>query len=388
MLTDKQRAFIKSVSESEYRYYIAAGEPGSGKTHAFGYAIVNHAVNRPGGYYIVAAQSAEAAQSNIGKVIKEAVTELGGTYTEFRSMQRPRIEVVFNNQEMVEFRFFGGKDKDSAASIQGRNATGVVLDEVGLCHRDFYIEARRRMRDGEGTVMLCNFNKLKKRHWTSKELYIAERDNKLVTDWYTRDNEFLPDDYMEEMEEINKYSRRSDGFFKVEDAVYPSEIVCTYNEIPERDNEGFIAIDYGAAGVTAVLFIRQTDDDVFLVDDELYWDHTIDGWLSASEIADEIMARWPNVYAGVADWNAVDLINILTLECGVGMRKARKDVAVGISRTQEMLRSKSILINEQCECLLDELDEYQLDPETGKPIKKNDHAVDALRYAAMEVAYA
>ena len=386
MLSEKQRVFIRSVSEGEYKYYVAAGEPGSGKTHAVGYAITYHAVYRPGGYYIIAAQSSEAAQSNLGKVIKEAIEELGGTWTEYRSMQRPRIEAVFNNQEMVEFRFFGGKDKDSAASIQGRNASGVVIDEVGLVHRDFYMEARKRMRDGEGTVMLCNFNKLKKRHWTSQELYYNERPNKSVTDWYTVDNDFLPDDYVEEMEDLNVRSRRSDGFYISENAVYPNDIVSTVDSEPDVYNEdGFVSIDYGAGGVTSVLFVRP-DTDRWIVDDSIYIDAKLDGWKSSREIADMILDRWPSMYKGVIDHNAVDLKNILRQE-GIAIRLAKKDVEQGISITQSLLAKEKLVINSTCEELLDELDEYELNPETDKPIKKNDHCVDALRYAAMELRY-
>ena len=388
----KQIDFLKKVMNNDYRYYVGAGEPGAGKTFVMGYAGVYHSLDRPGSLYHVIARSVDNAQRNIGQVLKEAIEELGGTYTEFRNVQSPRIEAVFNNQKPVTFRFFGGADKDSAGTIQGDNVAGVIIDEVGLVHRDTYIEARKRMRDGENAIMLCNFNKLKKRHWTTKELYYNERPNKLVTDWYTSDNYQLPEDYQSEMEELNNQSRRSDGFYRTENAVYPAEMVTVINQEPDVNTDySFVSIDYGAAGVTSILYIRHDyiptrKLDRWIIDDSIYIDAKLDGWKSSQDITDMIIERWPNVDRGVIDHNAIDLKNMLRAE-GIAMRLAKKDVEQGIHVTQSMLTNGKLVVNERCEELLDELDEYELNPDNDKPIKKNDHCVDAMRYAAMELRY-
>ena len=65
---------------------------------------------------------------------------------------------------------------------------------------------------------------------------------------------------------------------------------------------------------------------------------------------------------------------------------ANNDVLLGIKICSKFIGGKNIVIQKGCTTLREHLQSYAWDPKAAdrgedKPIKKNDHVVDALRYA-------
>lgn len=89
------------------------------------------------------------------------------------------------------------------------------------------------------------------------------------------------------------------------------------------------------------------------------------------------------VYADPAEPDRVEIARRLGLNC----RDVSKDIEAGIDRVQELFKQRRIHIHPSCKNLILELETYaypekkpdQNEKET--PIKENDHAMDALRYA-------
>jgi len=63
------------------------------------------------------------------------------------------------------------------------------------------------------------------------------------------------------------------------------------------------------------------------------------------------------------------------------------DIDMGIAKIKSIFSNDLMFIDKKCEFFLKEMESYQYDKDrimsnkTEKPIKKNDHAMDALRYA-------
>ncbi len=65
---------------------------------------------------------------------------------------------------------------------------------------------------------------------------------------------------------------------------------------------------------------------------------------------------------------------------------ANNDVLLGIKITAKFVSQKNIMITKGCHNLIDQIQSYSWDPKAAdrgedKPVKVNDHATDALRYA-------
>ena len=88
----------------------------------------------------------------------------------------------------------------------------------------------------------------------------------------------------------------------------------------------------------------------------------------------------------IVDPSAASFIEVLRRE-GWRVQKANNDVANGIRRTADALRSGKAVICEGCEDCLREMELYVWDARAGgdQVVKRNDHAMDDLRYFVMGV---
>ncbi|HVE24590.1 MAG TPA: hypothetical protein VNC22_04270, partial [Sporichthya sp.] len=71
---------------------------------------------------------------------------------------------------------------------------------------------------------------------------------------------------------------------------------------------------------------------------------------------------------------------------GIGCAKAQNDVEAGIQQVRSRLSAGRLWISSSCMGLRDEADEYAAEDRPDgefKPLKGNDHRLDALRYACM-----
>jgi phage terminase large subunit len=169
-----------------------------------------------------------------------------------------------------------------------------------------------------------------------------------------------------------------------EGAVYPG--FNRQDNVREVDCDGWstlLALDMGTRNPTAILTIRHAGDRIH-VERERY-----ERGMSSDSITDAA----EKAYAGsgathlVIDPSAAGLIRSLENR-GVKVRKGDNDVKVGISRLTSIL--PDLTVDPSCVNLIDEFETYRY-PSGGRrysndtPIKEFDHALDALRYAVMDL---
>lgn len=148
--------------------------------------------------------------------------------------------------------------------------------------------------------------------------------------------------------------------------------------------EYIAGVDFGYTNPTAVIHIKKDMNNNWWITDE--WYRT---GMSEEQIADYIFSCGFNkVYA---DPESPSAINALTRKhIHVSEVVKNKDSVVnGISQVRTLFKQGKIKIHRRCQNLISELESYRYpdkkpdhnDPEM--PVKENDHALDALRYAIM-----
>lgn len=175
---------------------------------------------------------------------------------------------------------------------------------------------------------------------------------------------------------------------------------CT-DEHLKHMNEFFISVDYGQMNATTYeAFGIDNIDKCIRGIDEWYWSGRDEGkQKSPSEYANEFKNFKEKIeietglklkYAFI-DPSARGLAEEIKRVCpGIIIKKAKNDVALGISRTQKMLSYQRLFISPKQEHLkaemyLYEYDKDQLDKGKEIPVKQNDHCEDALRYLVMGI---
>ena len=110
--------------------------------------------------------------------------------------------------------------------------------------------------------------------------------------------------------------------------------------------------------------------------------------MSSDDITDAAVAAWEQYTPDfmVIDPSAAGLITSLQ-QRGIRVRKAVNDVLIGVSTVTSVL--PDLTVDPSCVNLIAEFGAYRY-PEGSRgnsdnPVKENDHALDALRYALMEL---
>lgn len=147
-----------------------------------------------------------------------------------------------------------------------------------------------------------------------------------------------------------------------------------------------VGVDFGTRNPAAVLTIYETEDGQYIVGDEWYKREQTD-----AQTADYAAALEGNEYYP----DPASASGVLELERKkVNVREVLKNtdsIRHGITVVRELFKSNRLYIHESCINLIAELETYRY-PESKpgkeddeKPVKENDHALDALRYVLMMV---
>lgn len=294
------------------------------------------------------------------------------------------------------FYVFGGKDESSYALIQGITLAGVLLDEAALMPRSFVEQALARC-SVDGAKFWFNCNPENPMHWFRQEWILhPEKHNALHLHFLMDDNPALSKATRRRYENTYSgvfYKRYVLGEWVAADGVVYS-MFCEAENVYRRDQRPpgmawsstrSIAVDYGTANPTRFLEIFD-DEEIIRVDREYSWDSRKEyRQKTDQEYADDLLSfmgeNWCSV---IVDPSAASFIAELRRR-GVYVIPADNDVPDGIRKTASLIARRSILICEDCPCLIGEMGTYVWDEKASqrgdeKPVKQNDHSEDALRY--------
>lgn len=294
------------------------------------------------------------------------------------------------------------KGADNEDSLRGTGLNGCVIDEFASIYDNWSVwheVLRPALTDKKGWVLFIGTPKGKDAFW---ELFMkGERQEK---DWAsfqfkTVDNPFI------DPEEVEEAERNSpERYFRQEyEASFQDFVGLIYPEFCERHViqpiyipkhwQRIGAIDPALSGTTAVLKTAIDEDGVLYVYDEYY-----ERDKRASEVSEAI--REDNITWYIDPASAIKSQqregHLYSLQdeysnYGIYTTPGENDVESGINRVGEFFKTNKIKIFKTCTNLIWELERYhwaeRRDSVAGEqkasPYKKDDHAVDVLRYIVM-----
>ena len=292
-----------------------------------------------------------------------------------------------------DFFLFGGNDERSAALIQGVTLAGVFLDEVVLMPRSFVEQACARCSDA-GSRLWFNCNPEGPQHWFYRQWIVrAEEMNCLHLHFTMQDNPALSPQIR------RRYARMYAGVFyrrfvqglwtAAEGRVYDFYDTGLAQPAPVGEfSEWVISCDYGTVNPASFGLWGRLDGVWYRVK-EFYFDARREG----RQMTDEEYARALGRLAGgreirrvIVDPSAASFIQTLRRQ-GWQVEKADNDVLNGIRRTADALRTGRIVICAECVDCLREMDLYvwECGGTRDRVEKRNDHAMDDMRYFVMGV---
>ncbi len=303
--------------------------------------------------------------------------------------------IVRYNGHENRFLLFGGRDESSAGLIQGSTLAGVLLDEAALMPRSFVEQAIARC-SVEGSRLWFSCNPDGPGHWFYQEWILKAEERRALRLHFTmEDNPSLSDRVR------RRYQRAYSGTFyrrfvlgewcAAQGLVYDFFNPARDAEDPPEGpfEEWRISVDYGTVN-PASFGLWGLRDGVWYRTAEYYYDSRRAGQQKTDEeYADELqkLAAGRSIRRVIADPSAASFIETLRRR-GFTVVRASNDVADGIRVTADLLRRRRLVICRGCRDCLREISLYSWDERGDRdtPRKRDDHAMDELRYFAMDMA--
>jgi phage terminase large subunit-like protein len=251
----------------------------------------------------------------------------------------------------------------------------------------------------------------------SKGVYVNDSNNTGIVVVDMDDNPYLSEKEKEialqGLSSEERQARKSGQFvaltgliyqdFKKDLHVLPYEQLLNEDNAPELppNSNVYVGIDPGMRNRAAVLFSYMQPDGSLYIFDELY-----EQGKTVADIAEmyhKILAQ----YQVFPTWNVIDPAarnknhqtgrsdQMEYMDHGINTIPGQNSVEAGINRVREKLQNGQLFIYDNCTNLIRETTKYRWKepPRTGEdgrpvPTKKDDHALDALRYIVMSLPYA
>ena len=388
-LSPKQRQ-VMLWWQKNYDAIICDGAVRSGKTFCMGVAFLLWAMTCfHGRQFALCGKTIGALRRNLLYDALPEVERVGVRCEERRSENSFTLRWGGRSNR---FLLFGGQDEGSAALIQGVTLAGLLLDEAALMPRSFVEQACARC-SVPGSKLWFNCNPEGPEHWFYREWILkAEERRALYLHFTMEDNPGLDEAVRE------RYQRLYSGIFYRRFVL--GEWVTAEGRVydffdrrrdaapvpPGRMEAWRVSVDYGTVNPTSMgLWGRR--NGVWYRVKEFYYDSRREGRqkTDAEYVRDlRALCGGKRVERVIVDPSAASFLAALR-QAGFPVKAADNRVLDGIRVTAGMLREGGIVICRGCTDCLREMELYCWESGKEAPRKENDHAMDELRYFAMDL---
>ncbi|MEV0410303.1 PBSX family phage terminase large subunit [Streptomyces sp. NPDC050448] len=394
-LSPKQVASIRGATR---RINIWHGSVRSGKTIASLVCFLLMIRRAPAsGLIVICGRSLQTIERNCLDVLADP-TLFGDVAAEVHHTRGATTAVILGRV----VHLVGASDARAEGRLRGMTASLAYCDEVTLLPAAFFRQLLARL-SAPGAKLIGTTNPDSPRHWLRTDYLDRAGDLDLAAFHFRlADNPSLSEAYVAALaaEFTGLWRRRMilGEWVVAEGAIYDAydEQQHVVDELPPM-RRYWVGIDYGTANPFASLLLGLGDDDRLYVVNE--WRH--DSRAAHRQMTDAQYSRavrdWLAELDVVPEWTFIDpsaasYSNQLWADGHPGVTRAVNDVIDGIRSVSNALDAGLLRIHRSCEGLLGELPNYVWSEEAAargedKPVKKDDHSVDALRYVIHSTAH-
>lgn len=389
----KQLQALKDIHE--FGFVLYSGAVGAGKTLLLAHAAIRECINYPGTEGIIGSLTYTQIKNVVFSVFRKELSLYQDLLME-NNIPIKLIKHISATHGNMFIEFFNGSKiyfvaMDKEEKIRGYTIDWFALDEPIDIAEDMFNQliARQRGINTPHRWGLLTTNPGAETHWIYQSFYKAINREYKTIETTSYNNIFLPKDYIRRMEEkydpdwIRRFLNGKWGAFsgQIYKDFLPSKHVIS--RVPHEEIKYYIAgVDWGIRNASCILTLGITKKKEIIVVDEYYVKGAMSTKVSQKIKALDEKYNYKKIFI---DPSALDLI----LQCEehhLPVEKADNHVEPGIGKVKSLFSRNQILIFEGCINLLRELPAYRYarskegENKTEKPVKVDDHAVDALRY--------
>lgn len=242
----------------------------------------------------------------------------------------------------------------------------------------------QRLPEGHYRQFILTFNPIDKNHWLYKRFFQKGVKKTFIGKYTYKNNRFIDEDYKRELEDLKD---KDENLYRVyalgewgtlKNKVYSNYTVENFEYKMDWYDEIIAGVDFGYNNPSVYLLVGIKDKEIYLID-EIYKSHLLN-----SQFIDLILEKnkeWginPEIYCETAEPDRIEEM----YKAGLRVKEAKKDVIQGIN----FVKMQKIHIHARCVNTIKEIQGYSYKEDRNgnvleEPVKFNDHAMDAMRYA-------
>lgn len=376
LLKIKVNPVFKKTLNAQSKIVLNIGGARSGKSYALAQLLIMKALNYPDLNIGITRKTMPALKMTARRLILDLLHKYG--------LYRPN---AFNKTENYyqlnksRLQFFSLDDPEK---IKSSEFNYLWLEEATeFSYQDYLVLLTRLSAPTPQDLknqMFLTLNPTDINCWIAKYL-INQKEVEIIKSTY-KDNKFLSKDYVETLLSLKNYNQQAYKVFALGEWGAKETLIYTNWQIAQKEpssyDEIFWGLDFGFNNPTALvkIFIK---DKIYFIKEKLYKNH-----LTNTLLIEELKTLIPEqdraqtIFADSAEPDRIAEIS----SAGFNIKPALKNVLDGIM----FVKSCALNIIKESPNLLREIQTYSWKTTlngqiTEEPVKYDDHALDALRYA-------
>jgi phage terminase large subunit len=373
----KQAKPYYDLKQSTKRICVLQGGTRSGKTYSILLGLIEFAYKNKGkGLYITIARKTFPALRGTAMRDFFEILKKENLYDERLHNKSSSLYALYGN-------YFEFISVDQPARVRGRKRDILFLNECN----EFGFEEYTQLALRTTYKIIIDFNPSEEYHWLYTQIIDADRDD---VDFHVstyKDNPFLEESTISEIERLKEVDENLWRVFGegqrgvATETIFPSFNII--DSIPENASEIALGLDFGfSADPTSLVKVYKHDLDLYV--DELIYEKGLTNQDIAHKIKDLGIDRSIEIYADSAEPKSIEEIFRMG---GINIKPAKKgadSIRIGI----DVLKRHKLNITKRSINAIKEFRNYKWiknknNEITNKPIDAFNHAVDAVRYVAL-----
>jgi phage terminase large subunit len=383
-----------------HRFILYSGAYGAGKTLLLCNAIIEHALENPGAFYLIGCQTYPMLRDTVLRTFMEEMrlyqTTMDNAKQEIsiiKDWNKTNNTMTLCNSSQIIFR----SCEVGAEHLKSLNLDGFGLDEPVDIDESIFLMLQGRLRgiNTKHHMGILTGNPGGFDSWVYKYFFDRRNPDYISIQTNTYDNIYLPQDYIRSMEESfdSDYARRYiQGYWgSFEGLVYKDfdkeKHVGEYSKM--AFNNHIAGYDDGYRNPACLLIAGIDSNNKLFVLHELYLKNFTSGEISyqVQDLYKKYGVR--KIFCDPSGLNAIETFKRDRMYA-LDADNSKKGEGSGISKLKTLFKTDSIFIDKSCVNLINQLQSYRYEKDKAsgnyneEPVKKDDHAVDALRYLVTE----
>jgi PBSX family phage terminase large subunit len=376
-----------SIKDSDARLNVWVGAVRSGKTFSSLLRFDEFCLKGPPGDFAIVGKSLGTIKRNVLGPLKDI---LGSRFQYFLG----RAEANLYNRTI---HLIGANDERAEHKIRGSTLAGAYVDEITVIPYNVFKMLQSRL-SVPGAKFFGSTNTDSPFHWVKVELLDRKGEIDLKHwDFVLDDNPSLDKSFKDSIKREYQglwYERYIEGkWVLAEGTVYDffDRNLHVIDALPGAADYYVVGVDYGTTNPCAFSLIgysERTYPNRWLQKEYYYDSRKTLRQKTDTEYAEDLkkFIAGHNVRAIYIDPSAASFKVELQRQGFSGLIDADNDVLDGIRYTSICLSNGTFKVCGNCTKTLEEFSTYRWDPKASsrgedKPLKENDHAMDACRYA-------